>query len=103
MSNTPDITSTKKLPITKRSSVLDFTYLSLNELEDKVVKLFPKREHPLEAMHYCLFDAVIFRFVSNGYTKKELIEILTDEVKYSLKILKEIEDEEKNGIGVLPV
>ncbi len=88
-----------EVPTTKETSIMDYTNISLLELEREVKNLFPKNEYAMQEMHSHLFDALIFRFVSYGYTKKELIEILTEEVKYSITLRKEMDDEEKNGNG----
>ncbi len=94
MSNTPDITSTKKLPITKRSSVLDFTYLSLDELESEVVKLFPKDKFPEGKLHIDLLSALPFRMISNGWSKEELLEFFTEMTNDAFTLLKELEEEQ---------
>ena len=97
MSNTPDITSTKKLPITKRSSVLDFTYLSLDELESEVVKLFPKDKFPEGKLHIDLLSALPFRMMCSGWEKEELLEFFKDNLDDAISLMKELDEEEESA------
>ena len=61
---------------TKESSVIDFTYRSLEELEDQVVSLFPDEEDAEDNFHYNLLNAVIIRKVCEGWNKKELLDLV---------------------------
>jgi hypothetical protein len=85
---------TKKEPKTKESSVMDFTYLSLQELESQVVPLFPNEENPEAYFHVDLLDALSFRFIHNGWEKKELLEMFAEMVDVSIDNLAEFEKEE---------
>lgn len=58
--------------MTKESSVMDFTYLSISELEDQVRSLFPNRDSE-DYLHYCILGALPFRMICNGWTKEELL------------------------------
>ena len=67
MDTLTNTTSTDTEPKTKESSVLDFTYLSLAELESQVVPLFPKEKDPEGYFHFTLLGAVVSRMVCNGW------------------------------------
>ena len=78
---------------TKKSSVIDFTHLSLEELESQVVSLFPNEEDPEGHFHYTLMNAVIFRMVCEGWNKKELLDLVDSEFDYSTKEIAEMDKE----------
>lgn len=80
--------------ITKESSVLDFTHLSLAELERQVFLLFPNEENPEGVFHMDLLDALSFCFIHNGWEKKELLEMFAEMVDDSIDNLAEFEREE---------
>ena len=80
--------------ITKESSVLDFTNISLAELERQVFLLFPNEENPEGLFHQVLLDALSFRLINNGWEKKELLEIFAEMVDVSIDNLAEFEKEE---------
>lgn len=80
--------------ITKESSVLDFTYLSLAKLERQVVPLFPNEENPEGFFHMFLLSALSFRYINNGWEKKELLEMFAEMVDDSIDNLAEFEREE---------
>ena len=88
LANTTD-TETK----TKESSVIDFTHLSLEELESQVVSLFPNEEEPEGHFHYTLMNAVIFRMVCEGWNKKELLDLVDSEFDYATKEIAAIDKE----------
>ena len=78
---------------TKESSVIDFTYRSLEELESQVVSLFPNEEEPEGHFHYTLMNAVIFRMVCDGWNKKELLDLVDSEFDYATKEIAEMDKE----------
>ena len=88
LTNTTD-TETK----TKESSVVDFTYRSLEELESQVVSLFPNEEDPEGYFHYTLMNAGIFRMVCEGWNKKELLDLVDSEFDYATKEIAAIDKE----------
>ena len=94
MDTQTNTTSTDTEPKTKESSVLDFTYLSLTELESQVVSLFPNEEYPEGEFHLELLAAVTSRLIMNGYPKEELLELFTFHMDEAANLLKEIEKEE---------
>ena len=85
---------TEPKPKTKESSILDFTYLSLSQLEDEVTRTFPNEECAECSFHMDLLDALSFRFISNGWEKKELLEMFAEMVDVSIDNLVEFEKEE---------
>jgi len=95
MNISPDTTSTETEPKTKERSVLDFTYLSLAELESQVVPLFPNEEDPEGHFHFTLLGAVLSRMVCEGWKKEELLDFVDSDLDYSIDLLKEIVEEEK--------
>jgi hypothetical protein len=80
--------------VTKESSVLDFTYLSLAELERQVVPLFPNEKDPEGYFHFTLLSAVLSRMVCEGWKKEELLDFIDSDLDYSIDLLKEFEKEE---------
>ena len=60
---------------------MDFTYLSLDELESQVVPLFPNEKDPEGFFHMDLLDALSFRMIINGWDKEELLEFFTERVE----------------------
>jgi len=101
MDTLTNTTSTNTEPKTKESSVLDFTYLSLDELESQVVPLFPNEKDPEGLFHMDLLDALSFRFIHNGWEKKELLEMFDEMLDVSIDNLAEFEkeDEEKEKVA----
>ncbi len=85
--NTTD-TETK----TKESSVIDFTYLSLEELESQVVSLFPDEEEPEGHFHYFLFCALLYRMVCEGYSKTQLFNVVDSEYNAAIEDIIEWDD-----------
>lgn len=79
---------------TKEDSILDFTHLTLEELETKVEELFPNDLCAESFFHCTMLDALTFRFLSNGWTVKELKLLFKDMVNNSVNNLKEFEAEE---------
>ena len=94
MDTQTNTTSTDTEPKTKESSVLDFTYLSLAELESQVVPLFPNEKDPEGYFHFTLLGAVISRMVCDGWNKKELLDFIDSDLDYAIETLVEIEKEE---------
>ena len=94
MDTLTNTTSTDTEPKTKESSVLDFTYLSLAELESQVVPLFPNEKDPEGYFHFTLLGAVISRMVCDGWNKKELLDFIDSDLDYAIETLAEIEKEE---------
>ena len=84
----------KPLPKTKESSILDFTYLSLSQLEDEVTRTFPNEECAECSFHLDLLGALSFCFINNGWEKKELLEMFAEMVDESIDNLVEFEKEE---------
>jgi hypothetical protein len=82
-------------PKTKESSVLDFTYLSLDELESQVVFLFPNEKDSEGYFHVDLLSALSFRFIHNGWEKKELLQMFAEMVGESIDNLAEFESEDR--------
>ena len=80
--------------ITKEGSVLEFTHLSLEELERQVFLLFPNEVNPEGFFHMDLLEALSFRFIHNGWEKKELLEMFAEMVDVSIDNLTEFEKEE---------
>ena len=78
---------------TKKDSILDFTYISLDKLEDKVVSLFTKDEYPEKFFHMQLLGALPFRMISNGWSKEELLEFFTEMTNDAFTLLKELEED----------
>jgi len=70
---------------TKESSVMDFIYLSLAELESQVVPLFPNEKDPEGHFHLDLLRAVIFRMVCDGWKKKELLDFVYSDLYYAIE------------------
>jgi hypothetical protein len=95
----PDTSQNDKEPKTKESSVMDFTHLSLDELESQVVPLFPNEEDPEGFFHMDLLDALSFRFIHNGWGKKELLEMFAEMVDVSIDNLAEFEKEDEEEIA----
>jgi hypothetical protein len=97
MDSLTNTTSTDTEPKTKESSVMDFTYLSLAELESQVVPLFPNEKDPEGHFHFDLLGAVIFRMVCDGWNKKELLDFVDSDLDYAIEQIAEWdkEDEEK--------
>ena len=85
---------TEPKPKTKESSILDFTYLSLEELESQVVSLFPNEECADCSFHLDLLGALPFRLMCHGWEKKELLEMFAEMVDVSIGNLVEFEKEE---------
>ena len=85
---------TEPKPKTKESSILDFTYLSLSQLEDEVTRTFPNEECAECSFHLDLLGALSFCFINNGWEKKELLEMFAEMVDESIDMLVEFEKEE---------
>ena len=94
MDISPDTTSTDTEPRTKESSVLDFTYLSLTELESQVVPLFPNEKYPEGHFHFTLLCAVVSRMVCDGWGKKELLDFIDSDLDYAIDNIAEFENED---------
>jgi hypothetical protein len=82
-------------PRTKESSVMDFTYLSLAELESQVVPLFPNEKNPEGYFHFTLLGAVLSRMVCDGWNKKELLDFIDSDLDYAIDNLAELEKEDE--------
>ena len=81
---------------TKGSSLLDFTYLSLEELESQIVPLFPNDEYePKGLFHMYLLGSLSFGMICDGWTKEELLEFFTERVDESIDLLAELKKEER--------
>ena len=81
---------------TKGSSLLDFTYLSLEELESQIVLLFPNDEYePKCLFHMYLLGSLSFGMICDGWTKEELLEFFTERVDESIDLLAELKKEER--------
>ena len=94
MDISPDTTSTETEPRTKESSVLDFTYLSLAELESQVVPLFPNEKDPEGYFHFTLLGAILSRMVCDGWKKEALLDFIDSDLDYAIDLLTELEKEE---------
>ena len=79
---------------TKESSIMDFTYLSLNELESQVVPLFPNEKDPEGFFHMDLLGALPFRMIMNGWDKEELLELFAEMVDDATDNIAEFDAEE---------
>ena len=79
---------------TKKDAIMNFTYLSLNELESQVVPLFPNEKDPEGFFHMDLLGALPFRMISNGWSKEELLEFFTEMTNDAFTLLKELEEEQ---------
>jgi hypothetical protein len=94
MDTQTNTTSTDTEPKTKESSVLDFTYLSLAELESQVVPLFPNEKDPEGYFHFTLLGAVISRMVCDGWKKEELLDFIDSDLDYAIDNIAEFENED---------
>ena len=88
-----NIKTTENKIKTKGSSVLDFTYLSLTELESQVVPLFPKEKDPEGYFHFTLLSAVLSRMVCDGWKKEQLLDFIDSDLDYAIEIEQELEKE----------
>ena len=79
---------------TKESSIMDFTYLSLDELESQVVPLFPNEKDPEGFFHMDLLGALPFRMIINGWDKEELLELFAEMVDDATDNIAEFDAEE---------
>ena len=79
---------------TKESSIMDFTYLSLDELESQVVPLFPNEKDPEGFFHMDLLGALPFRMIMNGWDKEELLELFAEMVDDATDNIAEFDAEE---------
>ena len=95
MDFSPDTTSTETEPRTKESSVLDFTYLSLAELESQVVPLFPNEKDPEGYFHFTLLGTILSRMVCDGWKKETLLDFIDSDLDYVIDLHAEIEKEEE--------
>jgi hypothetical protein len=80
---------------TKESSVMDFTYLSLRELEDEVSRTFPNAECAECSFHLDLLGALPSRLMHHGWTKDEILEFFIEQVNDASDLLLELEEEDK--------
>ncbi len=80
---------------TKESSIMDFTYLSLDELESQVVPLFPNEKDPEGFFHMDLLGALSFRMIINGWDKEELLEFFTARVEDAIDNIAEWDAEDE--------
>jgi hypothetical protein len=89
---------------TKESSIFDFTYRSLEELESQVVSLFPNEEEstPIAGpwfgetegyFHLCLWHHLLSRLVMAGWNKKELLDELNGGFDETTKEIAEWDEE----------
>ena len=95
MDTQTNTTSTDTEPRTKESSVLDFTYLSLAELEEEVTNIFRNDEYAECSFHLDLLDALSFRLMIHGWKKDELLEFFTERVNDAKSLLVELEKEDE--------
>ena len=80
---------------TKESSIMDFTYLSLDELESQVVPLFPNEKDPEGFFHMYLIGALPFRMIINGWDKEELLKFFTARVEDAIDNIAEWDAEDE--------
>ena len=80
---------------TKESSIMDFTYLSLDELESQVVPLFPNEKDPEGFFHMDLLGALPFRMIMNGWDKEELLEFFAEMVDDATDNIAEFDAEDE--------
>jgi len=80
---------------TKESSIMDFTYLSLDELESQVVPLFPNKKDPEGLFHMDLLGALPFRMIINGWDKEELLKFFTARVEDAIDNIAEWDAEDE--------
>ena len=97
MDISPDSTSTETEPITKERSVLDFTYLSLEELEEEVKRIFPNTECAECSFHLELLSAIPFSMMCHGWTKEELLEVFSIQLNDAQNYLTELEKEKESA------
>ena len=95
MDISPNTTSTDTEPKTKESSLMDFTQLSLAELESQVVPLFPNEKDPEGYFHFTLLCAVLSRMVCDGWKKKELLDFIDSNLDYAIEEFAEWDKEKK--------
>ena len=88
---------------TKKDSILDFTNISLNELEIEVVSLFPNEEEQVNELQLDLLDTLSFRLICDGFGKEELMKYFSDSIDQSSSYLKEFEEEYENGNKITPI
>jgi hypothetical protein len=80
---------------TKESSIMDFTYLSLDELESQVVPLFPNEKDPEGFFHMDLLGALPFRMIINGWDKEKLLEFFAEMVDDATDNIAEFDAEDE--------
>jgi len=76
------------------NTTFDFTYASIEKLEDRFAKTFPNEECAVSSFHLELLCLTPFRLMAHGWTKEELLEFFTDKLDYARDTLAEFEKEE---------
>ena len=84
----------------KKYDIVDFTQQYLSFMEDILYQRHKEwgEECPLNAetfMHHVLISALTFRFLSKGWTEKEIIKLFKDELTESKKNFDELEEEDR--------
>ena len=84
----------------KKYDIVDFTQQYLSFMEDILYQRHKEwgEECPLDAetfMHHVLISALTFRFLSKGWTEKEIIKLFKDELTESKKNFDELEEEDR--------
>ena len=74
-------------------TILDFTHIKLQYLENDVGSTFPHETYPQGILHMDLLEALSFRLINNGWEKKELLEMFAEMVDDSIDNLVEFEKE----------
>jgi len=75
----------------KEDYLLDFSFNSLNKLENKVTKLYEKDPEAVSELHVDLVSMVISRMIIRGWDKNELIKFTTEMVEDAANDLIEFE------------
>jgi len=86
----------------KEDYLLDFSFNSLNKLENKVTKLYEKDPEAVSELHVDLVSMVISRMIIRGWDKNELIKFTTEMVEDAANDLIEFETAE-SGHNVISI
>ena len=86
----------------KEDYLLDFSFNSLNKLENKVIKLYEKDPEAVSELHVDLVSMVISRMIIRGWDKNELIKFTTEMVEDAANDLIEFETAE-SGHNVISI
>jgi hypothetical protein len=79
--------------ISKYESVFDFTWSSMQELEEQVDKYFPEEKWPRDLLYMNILGSLPFKMLCEGWSKEELLKLFDEQIDDDIRLLEEFDSE----------